>query len=63
MSKEAVVNRIKKCLDNLDGVCSNKLKAVAVLDELEKLGFGELPSVVRKDTLPFRKLDKHESRE
>ena len=46
MTKKEAVYKIKSILDNLSGVCTNKLKAEAVLNELERVGFQ--PPAVKK---------------
>ena len=46
MKKKEAIYKIKNILDNLDGVCTSKLKAEAVLNELERAGV--LPPAVQK---------------
>lgn len=46
MKKNEALNKITDVLDNLSGVCTNRLKAESVLFELQKLGM--LPPLVTK---------------
>jgi hypothetical protein len=54
MTKKEAIFKIKNVLDNLDNVCTNKLKAEAVLNELTKIGMVP-PKItkLKKDTENF----------
>lgn len=38
MKKSELVYKIKSLLDNLEGVCSNSIKATTIVSEIEKVG-------------------------